>query len=138
MSFQSFYFIHGCKLIVPLLGCIKHIIIFSEIKSMPHNRCKDSTFKRFRNKYFFGHFIDIPLTYVLNKFNFYIIRILYSCHWSIITTLNENCSRKFNPFWIPVSLAIGNSRQTLQFVINLTFFIKFQLTSHFGLYFKRN
>ena len=58
---------------------------------------------------------------------------MYSYHWSIITTLNKNYTRKFNLFWIPVSLAIVTPRQTLQFVINLKVFVEFHLASHFGL-----
>ena len=33
LVFSVLHFIYGPKLIVPLLGCIKHIIVFNEIKS---------------------------------------------------------------------------------------------------------
>ena len=36
-GFQAFYFILGCKLIVPVLGCIKHRIIYNEI-NQTHQR----------------------------------------------------------------------------------------------------
>ena len=56
---------------------------------------------------------------------------------NIITTLNENCTGKFNLFWILRLLDIVNPRQALQFVINSKVFIKFHLASHFGLYIKK-
>ena len=46
-------------------------------------------------------------------------------------------TRRFNLFWIPISLAIVNLRPSLQFIINLKIFIKFELASHFGLYLKK-
>ena len=50
-----------------------------------------------------------------------------------ITTPNQNYTRKFNLFWIPITLAIVNPCQILQYVINVKAFIKFHLASHFGL-----
>ena len=52
---------------------------------------------------------------------FYIIHIMCSCYWSIITTLNENYSRKLNLFCIPISLPIVHFPQTLQFVIERSY-----------------
>ena len=54
-----------------------------------------------------------------------------------IITPNENYTRKFNLFWISISLAIVNPLQNLQFVIKLQVFIKFHLASHFRPYLKK-
>ena len=134
MNFQTFYFIWCCKWIVPLLGCIRIML---------HNRCKDRSVKDFVPSIFqtfYRHTVDK----YTKKITFYIIHIVYWCHWSIITTLNENCRGKFNLFWILRLLDIVTPRQalqfviqTLQFVINSKVFIKFHLASHFGLYIKK-
>ena len=135
-GFQAFYFTHGCKLIIPLSGCIKQNDNScvrqkkKKRKKMLHNWCKDSTLEDFVMFFqtFYRYFVDICTKMIY----FYITHILYPCHWNIITTLNGN-TKKFNLLWIPISLAIVTPHQTEQFAINVNVFIKFYLVSHFGL-----
>ena len=93
-----------------------------------HNRCKDSTFKRLRDKYFFRHFIAISLTYVLNRF--YVLQTHFIFMPLKYNYNTENYTRKFNLFWIPISFATVNPRETLTFVINWKGFIRFHIASH--------